>query len=151
MPGTICFAGAHLLALQQSGRHLCRRLLPQQQGLQASERLPGRRVGAPLPACPSRSMPPGPLGPLQDYALACSEEQGMCLSHQEPHLPLQIVLTKVVVLRTASMQPAPSGQQTSEYSRAHMSPEGGSKSLHEGCPKFLTWQVACASQTLRET
>ena len=83
MPGTICCVGAFTLALQKAVTHLCC-LLYQQQGLLTSERLPGWLVAVLLPACPSRSMPPELLGPLQDYALACRREQGMCLSHQDP-------------------------------------------------------------------
>ena len=66
---------AVILALQKAGMHLCC-LLHLQQDMSTSERLPGWPVAVPLPACPSRSMPPELLGPLRDCALACSREQG---------------------------------------------------------------------------
>ena len=133
---------AFILALQKAGRHLCC-LLHQQQGMLTSERLPGWPVAVPLPACPSRSMPPELLGPLRDCALACSQEQGMCLSHQGSCLHGTRQGRRRYLLHQCSLHPASSNLQG--IFRAIF------RSKHEGGSMHLTWQVACASRTLKET
>ena len=92
------YAGTCILALQKTGAHLCC-LLHQ---LSTSEGGPGRPVAVPLPACPSRRMPPEVWGPLRDCAWACTKEQGMCLFYRGP---AQHSL-RLMALTVALMHPA---------------------------------------------